>query len=271
MRKKGFTLIELLVVIAIIALLVAIILPSLAQARAIAKETVCKSNLKQMGIGLQFYANDWTDYCMPLVYKNRFWWGMRVDANGNPTAGQGIVDHKKGVLWPYLLSGERSDDLFACPAFPWGSYNTPSSLPGQITSAYGYNGYYLSPKCTGWSGVIGKKPWKKITTVERPDMVFAFGDSAIADVGSSSTLPQVSVYLDPPYILSFSGTWQKNTTPTTHFRHNRQTNILCIDGHCQDFSLDVGMLGQSQGSQKFLIGSVGTTNDPHYVPEYQSW
>lgn len=269
MKNKGFTLIELLVVVAIIALLVAIILPSLAQARAIAKETVCKSNLKQMGIGLQYYANDWRDYCMPLARGNYFWWGARVNDSGIPTSGTGHVDHKKGFLWPYLLTGERKDDVFSCPTLPWGSFNTPSSLPGEITSAYGYNGYYLSPKYSGWVE-IQKRPLQKITAVIRPDMVFAFADAAITDLGPSIAKPQETAYLEPPLILQ-SGTWQANTNPTTHFRHNRQANTLCVDGHCQDYSLEEGSLVQKPGSQKFLVGSVGKTNDPHYVPEYKSW
>lgn len=59
MRKRnGFTLIELLVVVAIIALLVAILVPSLQKARALAKEVVCGSNLRQIGYGLRMYADD---------------------------------------------------------------------------------------------------------------------------------------------------------------------------------------------------------------------
>ena len=55
---KGFTLIELLVVIAIIALLAALLLPSLKQARETAKLAVCKSNLKQIGLSGIIYAAD---------------------------------------------------------------------------------------------------------------------------------------------------------------------------------------------------------------------
>jgi len=56
--KKGFTLIELLVVMVIIALLVGLLLPALARAKEEARRTQCRSNLKQIGLGMLMYAND---------------------------------------------------------------------------------------------------------------------------------------------------------------------------------------------------------------------
>ncbi len=92
MRRRGFTLIELLVVIAIIALLVSILLPSLAQAKEHAKAVLCQTNLKNLGAAHQTYGTDNNDV-MISPWHQGFAYGLG-DIAGNGWYRQ----------WPYIIA-----------------------------------------------------------------------------------------------------------------------------------------------------------------------
>ncbi len=95
--RKGFTLIELLVVIAIIAILAAILFPVFARARENARRASCQSNLKQIGLGIMQYTQDYDEKYPMRQYNN-------TDA--------GIVNSWRRVTFPYT----KSSQLYACPS-----------------------------------------------------------------------------------------------------------------------------------------------------------
>jgi prepilin-type N-terminal cleavage/methylation domain-containing protein len=70
MRKRAFTLIELLVVIAIISILAAMMMPALEKARESARRTVCRTNMHNLYLGIQYYANDYEEH-----YPGHVMWG----------------------------------------------------------------------------------------------------------------------------------------------------------------------------------------------------
>ncbi len=102
--RRGFTLIELLVVIAIIAILAAILFPVFARAREKAKQTSCLSNLKQMGLAMLSYAQD---------YDERF---MRYAGYTAPAIVLDDVPDVRAYWWQQLMPYMMNEQILSCPS-----------------------------------------------------------------------------------------------------------------------------------------------------------
>jgi len=126
-KRTGFTLIELLVVIAIIAILAAILFPVFAQARGKARQAVCQSNMKQIGIAYLMYAQDYDEIGAPMWSKNNLdgKTGAIVDSNFRAVfTGINWGGYWPDLIFPYVKAGKSRTDtgakgnraVFSCPS-----------------------------------------------------------------------------------------------------------------------------------------------------------
>ena len=181
--KKHFTLIELLVVVAIIAILAAILLPALGQAREKAKTTTCVSNLKQHGLGAQLYLSDFDFYpCMNRGYIG----GTYLEFAG----WKGSIAPYIGAVKPTTTAEEAMElfcsGVFLCPAFreesiPNNSYRPHAQATGSNRKAllfgggYGYN--YGQGHGMGYSSQNGQSTlWIKPNQITLPSETIFNGD-----------------------------------------------------------------------------------------------
>lgn len=218
-HSRAFTLIEVLVVISVIALLVALLIPSLARSREQARAVMCQSNLKEWGRAMMMYTDD---YRGALPFENRPKTETDPDRPFGPVEdadGDRVWDATGWICWFDVLNkylgaspkAEANINVKTCPTVSRGDPNIEESyrMNSKLAEHNPESPYYM--------------PFRKIDTLKRHAQTVLLFDG---DVGGKN--------------ISFKGRWRFKATGLSksddvNYRHNRGASFLFVDWHVEPF------------------------------------
>ncbi|KKT06062.1 MAG: hypothetical protein UV78_C0020G0007 [Parcubacteria group bacterium GW2011_GWA2_43_17] len=223
-KTKAFTLVELLVVISIIAVLLAVLMPSLQKARSMATRTVCTSNIRQLTLAWRMYsdqnngklasaltgkATDWWMVQNGVLTNEDGWVGWLGKVIGNPIKPTSdpvlqTQEIQTGTLYPYV----KNVKTYGCPVGEKNMMRSYSIFDAMNGCTDALTSVSISP-----SGMV----YKKLTEIKRPSERGVFIDEGI------STFVSWTI----PYKAEAWG-WEK-----IPLRHGKGTSLSFADGHSE--------------------------------------
>lgn len=228
-KRDGFTLIELLVVIAIISILAAILFPVFARARENARRASCMSNLKQFGIAMMMYVQDYDE-----TYPKAVSGGMGANPPGGAwnLGSDGTYNNWAWaqILYPY----HRSLEIFRCP-----SGLVDSTIKWPSYGNYGANTQLIVPSSS---------TALKLSSVQTPSQTYALMDAALYANFPTRAIPGNELVSNGNYFpglglvgaacATVAAPWQVMQSDCQSGRHFGGVNMAFADGHVKWLKVD---------------------------------
>ncbi|HEY3330249.1 MAG TPA: type II secretion system protein [Capsulimonadaceae bacterium] len=215
--SNGFTLIELLVVIAIISILAAFLFPSFNTARGKARQIVCASNLRQLGMAITEYVQDFDEHLPNASHggapgMNQYTWmyyGSYTDDGGTRDPGRFMVTSSS--IYSYI----KSTKVFVCP----------DDVVGEVNgNSYAFNSCLAKP-----SDVEAVWPGKSLAAITDTTVTLMLTEEGDRWTGKSTNDALFNMY---------NASYTPSTPDVTGYdsgaysgRHNGGSDVLFVDSH----------------------------------------
>lgn len=229
---------EVLVVIAILAILAAMFFPAFGGARQKARQAVCATRLRQLGLAVSLYAQDNDERLFPYVCYDvkragdvQTWGYYLPDRNAR---GEDLLfDRAGGSLGPYLLTGAMLD----CPSAVGFSNGTPANPVADNLLGYAANVDLWAPRPGSPASGASPGDGPGLAAVETPAETLLLADAAQVEGGTG--------------LLSRSGgfSWPPSRgAPGIHARHQDHAEVVWFDGHASALRVGFPAFGYGQAS-----------------------